>query len=104
MPRYVGRSDYDVQERLAHHEQGSVLSYFRVRLCKTPAEAFSLECQYWHALLDQDRLINRLHPDAPSRSDLLCPYCSAANEFDRLANKRPSRKRNVFSRSGKKTG
>ena len=82
-PRYVGRSDADLRERLKEHELRSRLAYFRFAVCRDAGQAFARECEYWHALREAD-LLNRIHPDAPAGSGLLCPYCATAEHFRRL--------------------
>lgn len=84
-PRYVGRSDTDVQSRLMHHAQTPLFTYFRCRSCKSKGEAYHMECFYWHALFEFGKLFNRVHPDAPSNSHLKCPYCSGATAFANFA-------------------
>ncbi len=75
-PRFVGRSDSDVQSCLMHHAQIPLFNYFRCRSYKSKEEAYHMECFYWHALFEFGKLFNLVHPDAPSNSRLKCPYCS----------------------------
>ena len=79
---YVGRSDTDLRRRLLAHAQTGKAAYFRCCACGTQKEAFHRECLYWHALRGS-QLRNKAHPDAPDGSEMQCPYCSAAEMFDR---------------------
>ncbi len=83
VPHYVGRSDFDVRQRLMRHEKLPLATHFCVQLCRSSADAFMRECFYWHALRDEKRLMNAIHPDSPGRTGLQCPYCSAADYFSR---------------------
>ena len=78
-PRYVGRSDADLQDRLSRHELRSALPYFQFRTCRDPYQAFLRECYYYH--LHVEGLLNRIHPDAPNGSEFSCPYCATARAF-----------------------
>lgn len=83
VPHYVGRSDFDVRQRLMRHEKLTLATHFCVRLCRSAEDAFMRECFYWHALRDEQRLMNAIHPDSPDQTGLHCPYCSAAEHFSR---------------------
>lgn len=75
-PTYIGRSDSSLRKRLLAHDKTRQVTYFRVRFCETPKEAFLFECLYWHALKEEPGILNQRHPNAPARSGLQCPYCS----------------------------
>ena len=81
IPRYVGRSDSDIRQRLSGHEKLALTTHFCVQLCGSPEEAFMRECFYWHALRDEALLFNTIHPDSPGQAGLQCPYCSASKQF-----------------------
>jgi hypothetical protein len=74
---YVGRSDNDLQRRLARHEKYPVATHFGWRSCSTPKEAFQTECLFWHSLAESDGILNKRHPAAPAGSGLMCPFCEA---------------------------
>jgi hypothetical protein len=83
VPHYVGRSDFDVRERLTRHEKMPLATHFYIQMCSSAEEAFTKECFYWHILQDEELLTNRIHPDSPSRVRLQCPYCSASKHFNK---------------------
>jgi len=79
-PGYVGRSDTCLRTRLSTHNHLGRFEYFIFRYARSPAEAFGLECEYWHALQqDSDRLANKNHPAPPGFTGLRCPYCQFAS-------------------------
>ncbi len=68
---YVGRSDGDVQGRLAQHI-GSGYSHFWFAYASSPMDAFLKECWLWHQYSPTD---NSIHPDRPNGSGWRCPVC-----------------------------
>ncbi|WP_170130972.1 hypothetical protein [Deinococcus yavapaiensis] len=84
-PGYVGRSDTDLQRRLATHNHRDEFEYFIFRYAGSPEEAFRLECELWHAHEETaSGMLNRIHPDAPSGSGLECPYCAFGKDLAAL--------------------
>lgn len=68
----VGRSDYDLNDRLKDH-LGSY-KHFKYGFWKTPAEAYAHECRLYHDFSPPD---NAIHPDRPEGSTLRCPVCAS---------------------------
>ncbi len=80
-PGYVGRSDTCVRTRLAGHNHLDEFEYFIFKYADTPAEAFQLECEYWHVLQQQGvQVVNKNHPAPPDFSGMQCPYCEFASQ------------------------
>jgi hypothetical protein len=81
-PLVVGRSDRDIRQeiqhqmRLAEHCNG-----FQFRYAETPKEAFSQQCENYHACYDCETVdgpqapSRPYHPSRPSHTDWLCPVC-----------------------------
>lgn len=83
VPRYIGRSDFNLRQRLANHEKLPLTTHFCFHPCESIEESFTRECFYWHALCDEPWLLNSIHPDSPSQTGLQCPYCSASHQFSK---------------------
>lgn len=75
VPKYVGRSDNDINGRLKDH----VGEYpkFKFEYYSSAKAAFEKECNLYHDWKDQ--LDNKEHPDRPDTTDWKCPRC---NIFD----------------------
>jgi hypothetical protein len=75
VPRYVGRSDTDVNQQLkswiGRYQQ------FEYRHFLSTRAAFEKECRLFHDLGGTERLDNTAHPARPAASDWVCPHCSA---------------------------
>lgn len=76
-PRYIGRSDEDVQKRLLAHAREGRFRYFLVEHIREPDDAFHRECQLFHYYRYQLR--NVIHPNRPRGCGDACPKCS---QFD----------------------
>ena len=68
---YVGRSDYDVNERLKDHI-GEGYKLFKFCYATSPMDAFKKECENYHDFTPKD---NTNHPDRPDGADWKCPRC-----------------------------
>lgn len=73
VPKYVGRSDSDVQGELLnyvddkkHHKK------FMFRYASTKKEAYEQECKNFHDF--ENQLENENHPDSPDGENLKCPF------------------------------
>lgn len=78
--RYVGRSDCCLQTRLLTHGLLYHCSYFIFSYTNTAKGAFELESKWWHDCKNSGmNLLNIIHPDSPTGSSLLCPYCHFQN-------------------------
>lgn len=77
--QYVGRSDYDVNERLQDHI-GEKYKKFKYSYATSPKNAFEKECRNYHDFGGSEKLANKIHPDRPQNSDWKCPVC---NIFDK---------------------
>jgi len=75
-PKYVGRSDNDLNKRLHDHEKEnySHFMYLNVGYIK---DAFEMECRLYHYYGgDMSLLDNKKHPDRPDEILFLsCPVC-----------------------------
>lgn len=71
-PKYVGRSDVDLNDRLKDH----VGSYaqFKYGHYETVKAAFDKECNMYHDFKPQ--LDNTIHPDRPKGTNYKCPRCN----------------------------
>jgi hypothetical protein len=69
--QYVGRSDFDLANRVAAHigEYGK----FWFAYASSPMAAFLQECYLWH---DLHPPANILHPQRPAGTNWRCPVCS----------------------------
>jgi hypothetical protein len=77
-PRYVGRSDSDVNKELKarlplKHPK------FKYSYATSPKNAFEKECRNYHDFGGSKDLENKVHPDRPAGTDWKCPSC---NIFD----------------------
>ena len=74
--QYVGRSDYCLQTRLLTHGLLYHCPYFVFSYTDTARDAFELESKWWHDCKNNGfHLLNIIHPDSPSGTQLSCPYC-----------------------------
>ena len=71
VPKYVGRSDSDVNDRLT--DWVGKYSYFKFKYYGSPKAAFEKECALYHDWKAQ--LDNDCHPDRPDGSYWQCPLC-----------------------------
>jgi hypothetical protein len=74
IPRYVGRSDSDVNAELkskvsTKHKQ------FKFSYATSPKAAFEKECRNYHDFGGKDKLDNDIHPARPAGTDWKCPVC-----------------------------
>jgi hypothetical protein len=73
---YIGRSDESLRHRLAFHERLGQFAFAVWRVAPTSQKAFFLECEFWHAAMQQGMpLENRIHPAIPRGSTDVCPIC-----------------------------
>lgn len=80
---YVGRSDSDLQKRLAGHNLMYAFDYFWFHKVRNPHSAFLAEAGMWHALKDELALVNKAHPAVPGGKAVGCPYCRALAQIRR---------------------
>jgi hypothetical protein len=71
-PRYVGRSDSDVNKELKaklplKHPK------FKYSYATSAKAAFEKECQNYHDFGGRRKLENKVHPNRPSGTDWKCP-------------------------------
>jgi hypothetical protein len=73
-PKYVGRSDEDINTRL-HQWVGEKRNcpYFKMSYANNRKEAFEKECKNFHDFLSS--LDNDIHPDKPDGTNWKCPVC-----------------------------
>lgn len=81
---YVGRSDNDLRQRIAHgigeYAENPSLRYerFKFSYASTVQEAYEKECRNYHDFGgEQGSLANTAHPARPEGSFLHCPICGA---------------------------
>lgn len=72
-PRYVGRSDTDVQDRLMDYVRDDDYSYFSVEHYNSTRRAWNREANLYH--YHKSTLDNKRHPAAPA--GMGCPRCGA---------------------------
>lgn len=85
--KYVGRSDHCLRTRLLTHNYLYDFSYFYFLYVDSPKDAFRLESQWWHACVDFEvPIINKIHPDSPSNSPMVCPCCDFACSIKQCIN------------------
>ena len=78
-PKYVGRSDYCIRNRLLTHNHLYDYDYFMFKYVDNQRDAFYLEAKWWHDCINNGvELDNMIHPDAPSGTFWTCPYCDFA--------------------------
>lgn len=76
VPRYVGRSDRNLQQRLANHNYLYHFTYFAFIALDNPQQAFLTESKWWHDCESGGiALENKIHPASPNGSAAPCPYC-----------------------------
>jgi hypothetical protein len=76
IPKYVGRSDDDLNSRLK--DWVPKYSKFKFSTATTKKRAFEEECRNYHDFIKQ--LDNKIHPDRPDGTDWSCPYCTNFDE------------------------
>ena len=76
VPKYVGRSDTDINKRLKDWV-GSKYSKFKFDYYGSPKAAFTKECNLYHDWKNQ--LDNKEHPDRPDDANWKCPRCKIFN-------------------------
>jgi hypothetical protein len=81
---YVGRSDTCVRKRLLRHQKIRTNEYVKLMFCRDSREAYFMEAYVWHMLQYEHWSLNKIHPAAPSTSNLVCPYCAFGNEIRSL--------------------
>lgn len=69
--QYVGRSDYNLKDRLKDHLKES-FSSFKYSYAISPKAAFEKECNNYHSFTP---LRNKIHPDRPENTNWKCPIC-----------------------------
>ncbi len=79
-PRYVGRSDDDLNERLHQHEKENY-THFVYLYADSEEDAYYMECVLYHNYGEDVVLKNEIHPDKPkNRGDLSCPICNKSHK------------------------
>jgi hypothetical protein len=73
VPKYVGRSDNNINKRLKDWV-GSKYSKFKFDYYDSPKAAFEKECNLYHDWKEQ--LDNEQHPDRPEDANWKCPRCN----------------------------
>lgn len=68
---YVGRADYDLNDRLKDHV--GTASEFKADYFSSAEEAFEKECRLYH---DFSTKRNKVHPARPKGSNATCPCCT----------------------------
>jgi len=71
VPKYVGRSDVNLNGRLK--DWVGYYSQFKFGYYSTQKDAYSTECWIYHQLFPS--LDNERHPDKPIGKDYKCPWC-----------------------------
>ena len=74
-PRYVGRSDKSLYNRLKDEKD---FKYYRIKQCRNKIEAYKWECKYWHKYqnsIENSYKRRRNHPAKPARLNVRCPVC-----------------------------
>ena len=74
IPRYVGRSDKDVNGRLKDWEGD--YDTFKYSYARSIKAAFEKECKNFHDFGGDKKLDNENHPARPKDTDWKCPECS----------------------------
>jgi hypothetical protein len=72
VPKYVGRSDDDINGRLK--DWVGKYAYFKFEYYDSAKAAFEKECNLYHDWKSQ--LDNKLHPDRPEGTNWKCPRCN----------------------------
>ncbi len=73
IPKYVGRSDTNVNARIKDHVD-SEYPLFKFSYAESSKEAFKKECKNYHDFVKN--LDNDIHPDRPDGKDWKCPVCN----------------------------
>jgi hypothetical protein len=73
-PRYVGRSDTNVRDRLLKHADSGAHRYFLVEHYRSSEAAFFRESNLYHYYRSQ--IENEIHPAIPRNCGDACPKCS----------------------------
>lgn len=73
IPEYIGRSDFDLRNRLIRHALNNKAQYFEYMVLDSREKAFNLECSLFHALSGE--ISNKIHPDNPNNIRISCPIC-----------------------------
>ena len=76
VPKYVGRSDTDINKRLKD-SVGNNYPKFEFEYYGSPKAAFEKECNLYHDWKAQ--LDNKEHPDRPENANWKCPRCKKFN-------------------------
>ncbi|HKX10225.1 MAG TPA: hypothetical protein VJN67_18655 [Stellaceae bacterium] len=71
-PRFVGRADDDLAARLK--EYVGLYASFAFVYASSPASAYEIECQIYHALRPPE---STRHPAKPAGAEGACPVCGA---------------------------
>jgi hypothetical protein len=74
VPRYGGRSDSSVQDRLMSHADAGNYRFFSVEHQRSAEQAYQRECNLYHYYRYQ--LDNEIHPAVPRGCGDGCPKCS----------------------------
>lgn len=74
-PFYVGRSDHCVLTRLRKHPWLCEASHVVWEPCATPRHAYHQESAWYHFLLIEGSIRNRVHPARPTNYRAYCPFC-----------------------------
>lgn len=73
VPKYIGRSDSDVQGELLNYvDEKNNHKKFMFMYASTKEEAYNQECKNFHDFKKQ--LENENHPDSPNGMNLKCPF------------------------------
>ena len=78
VPKYVGRSDRDVNSSLKKHAASKQPYYcFQFAYSDTASGAFYGEClnYHWLSAVINAPLDNKAHPFSPASKNWLCPFC-----------------------------
>lgn len=82
IPKYVGRSDNDLNQRLKKHLEKSNYTHFKFLITNSLKETFDYECILYHELgVHVGKLDNKNHPDRPAGTYWNCPV-SECNYFN----------------------
>lgn len=80
--KYVGRSDTDLRQRIAHglseYAENPTLRYerFKFSYANSPQEAYEKECRNYHDFGgEKGWLMNINHPQKPEGDTSACPIC-----------------------------
>jgi hypothetical protein len=71
IPKYVGRSDNDLNKRLKDWIEN--YSRFKFMYHSTTKQAYEKECNLYHDWIKQ--IDNKEHPDKPDGTNYKCPVC-----------------------------